>query len=199
MRLRAGAIVTAAMALILGFLPPAHANWFGITGVAGLCVGGNITDNHDMYFAYTDTTTALTNAANWTRTNLMNPTDLNTFTVSSPTDHTDVVVLDRYYDNYCDFPWTKDGNIGLRGFTSCEVESSTHRCDQQVVRISDYSLDLFTTDGDRTLVCHEFGHAIGLKHRDNPGCMKNGDFGESHYTDHDRAHINSDWSTEPAS
>jgi hypothetical protein len=185
----------------IGFsgVSPASANWYGVTGIAGTCVGGNITDNHDMYFTYEDTHAAVEDAATWVRNNLLNPTDLNTYMVASQGDHTDVVVLDRYYTDYCNQNWSQDGWTGILGYTTCEARSSTDRCDKQVVRISDTVIDWVSTNGDRELLCHEIGHAIGLGHRSAAaGCMYQPFSGEElHYTSHDRDHINANWETEP--
>ena len=186
---------------VIGFagVGPASANWYGTTGVAGTCRGGNITDNHDMYFVYESTKAAVDNASTWVRTNLLDPTDLDTYMVSAEGQHTDVVVLDRYYTDYCNQNWSRDGWTGTLGYTTCEATSSNDRCDKAVVRVSDTVIDFITTDGDRELLCHEIGHAIGLGHRSAaPGCMYQPFSGEEpHYTAHDRDHIDSDWESEP--
>jgi hypothetical protein len=189
----------------------ARANWFGESNQAGECRGGIITDNKDIYFSYVDTTSELTSASSWVQTNLLNdsatnPTTLDTFYTVSPTNATDVLVLDRYYTDYCEWAfdgaqWTTDGVSGVRGITTCNRANASRRCDQQVVRISNRFLDAHGTPGSRWIACHEIGHAVGLRHRSQEaGCMFNeADTSTRVYTTHDPAHFRSNWSAEPAS
>jgi hypothetical protein len=187
----------------LVFAPVANAgNWFGNSGYSAVCATwGNMTDNKDVYFSYIDPSADLSQATNWVRSNLLNPTSLDTFYVSDPTDATDVIMRDRYYTDWCEdtlgVQWTTNGVTGLMGFAACYRTTGGGRCDQQVVRISNHWFDNRGDAGDRWLVCHEVGHAIGLRHRDTgQGCMLNtGEVGSREYTDHDRSqHINASWS-----
>lgn len=181
--------------------PAAHAtNWYGNTFYSDVCpFNGNMTDNKDVYFSYIDPSTTMRDAANWTRTNLMNGTSLDTFSVAEPTAQTDVVMRDLYYTDWCEdtlgVQWTTNGITGLHGMAACYSITGGGRCDQQVVRISNFWFDARDLAGDRWIVCHELGHAIGLVHRDTgQGCMLNtGAVGLQSYTAHDLLHFNGTW------
>lgn len=202
------AALGALIALVASFMlvaPSAQANWYGKTGNVGTCNAyGNITDNKNVGFHYVDPSAQLTEAANYTRNQLLNPTGLDTSYVSDSTNATDIMAGDRYYTDFCEaalgVQWTQNGVNGLRGLTTCDYLVDNGRCDQAVVRYSNHFFDVHQDYGDRYLVCHEIGHAIGLFHRSSAhGCIwNNGDVSNPEYTPHDIEHFNSDWTKEPA-
>lgn len=210
--MKLSAIVRFVIALAATVLPvavyaaPAHANWFGATGLSGACSSANITDNKSVTFVWIDLQTDVHDAAGYTRTQLLDPTDLDTSVVDTQTDQTDVVVLDRYYTDYCEaelgVQWTTDAHTGLFGLESCgHLGANTgDRCGQASVRVSNVYTDYHSDPSDRYLLCHEIGHAIGLRHRHASGCMENcAEASAASYTQHDIDHFNSNWGTEPAS
>ncbi|MBU2698571.1 hypothetical protein [Pimelobacter sp. 30-1] len=188
-------------AQLLTVAPSAQANnWYGNTGYTATCpLNGNMTDNKDIYFWNIDIVPDHAAAQSWTRSTLLNPTTLDTFPAESLNDSTDVVSRDRYYTDWCTSvygDWTTDGVYGLIGITACYRTVANGRCDQQVVRISTTWFDYRGTPGDRFVVCHELGHAIGLIHRNTgSGCIWTGTGISTlnNYTAHDLGHINAPW------
>lgn len=188
---------------------PSYANWVGTDGAAGDCKGALITDNKTISSGYVDASTALRDALKYVRTTLVqdsstNNTDLDTINVATAvTGTTDIIARDRYYDSWCELAvgaqWTTNGATGLRALTNCDDKNSVNRCEQATIRISAYALGSGSATKDRWLMCHEYGHAIGLDHMSTtPNCMRGyGDYHTPAYTNHDRAHFRSNWSTEP--
>lgn len=185
---------------LLTAAPSAEANnWYGNTGYVAACpLNGNMTDNKDVYFWNEDLVADHSSAVAWTRTNLLNPTSLDTFPAAT-IGGADVVSRDRYYTDWCVGyfgEWTTDGVYGTVGITACYATVANGRCDQQVIRISNVWFDHWGTKGDRFAVCHEIGHAIGLVHRNTgQGCIWTG-VGIStlnNYTAHDLNHFNAAW------
>jgi hypothetical protein len=185
---------------------PVEANWSGATGVAGnsetdgtACINQvNMTDNKDIGIYYPSSGSPdLVNATNWVRTQLLNPTAIDTSLAAAHTEVTDVVVSDAYYTSICEqdvgMKWTPAGN--LIGLEQCEVALANGRCGHAIVRISRYILDSYNNDGDRLVACHEVGHAIGLTHRPTgDGCIQESPLlGSTYYTPHDLAHFNDPW------
>jgi hypothetical protein len=160
-----------------------------------------MTDDKQVSFGYWtgggETPSAtLQSATTWVRSNLLDPTELSTSLSASVASTTDVVMHDANYVDYCEsalgVQWTTDGVYGLRGFTTCTSVTPGGRCQQQHVRLSVRFFDVHGNNGDRWLVCHEVGHAIGLAHRPPyDGCMDNCvDTSALSYTAHDVAHFN---------
>jgi hypothetical protein len=152
----------------------AQANWFAATGAGGggntQCAGGTITDDKNVDFFYIEPSADMTLAGAYVRNTLLDPTAINTSYTSPENNHIDVLTRDRYYTDFCEAyygaQWTTDGVYGVRGATSCDYLSG-NRCDQADVRISTYYFDVHGQQGDRWILCHEVGHAIGLRHRNN--------------------------------
>ena len=187
---------------------PAHANWFAATGDSGPCTAVNITDNKEVTMHGVNTTAEVTAATGFVRNSLLNPTALNATYVGTVTDQTDVLTVDDNFTDYCEAAlgsqWTTDGIHDLWGFDTCVREVANGRCDQSVVRVHTRFFEVHYDYGDRYLMCHEIGHAIGLAHRSEQGCMLRGsDNGGNpappEYTSHDIGHFAANWSTEPAS
>lgn len=196
------AILGLLMVAVVAFRPatPAHAtNWFGASGDYGSCGHGNQADSNPLTFYYSDLTSAARSAVEYIRVNRLEPTDITTSTPSgSLSSTTDIVVYDRYYVDHCNQPWSRThGDGGVVGYTTCHAKTSTNRCEQHSVRMSNIAIDQGTTVS-RWLACHEVGHAVGLAHRlpSGPplGCMPGGgSTGLNTYTSHDLGHINAAW------
>lgn len=200
LKIRWIAVAAALVSLGVGLSVPASANWWGNTGAAGRCEGtGNMPQDRTVTFAHVDLQADTREAAIWVRGNLVGPTAYNTtFEAQSAT--TDVLIGDREYDEYCEmelgFNWANQAlnNGGIIGLTTCEARAASGRCEQQVVRISNFWTQARSDYYDRNLLCHEIGHAIGLRHRENVqgqtfGCMPQIDFGVNDYSGHDKAHF----------
>lgn len=165
----------AAAALAAVVAPPAIAgNFTGANGRTGCSNGSpvNMADNRDHYFWYENVTSAVSSAVNYTRTNVYNPTVINTHNDSSNKSTTDVVVRDEDYSTYCGYSWHGSGG-SLWGLTTCDSTNSASECEKHTVR---YDLSYFNAAGttdERGLACHETGHTLGLTHRDTDSrCMK---------------------------
>lgn len=195
-------------------ISPSEANWFAPSGRARsvnevyACGGGNITDDKDVSFAFDpdhmiDETR---NAVNWTRNNLLEGpgTGLTTNVVANPGAHIDVYVIARAYTDWCEdvlgVQWTTDGIYGLLALQNCETKSTDNaRCDKANTRFSTLFFGAWAATSERWLVCHEVGHAIGLKHRNVGGCMENCGVSSPEYKSHDVNHFAANWSQEPES
>ena len=212
----AGLIVAMGLIAAMGLIitgPSAHANWFGPTGQARSvdydrykCAAHNITDNKNVSFGAAEGNRPdADQAMTWVRNNLLNPTALDTSYVADPGPKIDVYVITKDYDDYClvgtGLRWTKDGRYGVFGLTNCDTKVATNnRCDKQTVRLAEKYLDVHGDRGDRWLMCHEVGHAIGLRHRKVAGCMNVCvEVDTPAYTPHDINHFNADWTTIGAS
>lgn len=197
----AGVLALVVSGTVFWFQPAQAGNWYGATGYYDQCgMHGNMTNDKNMSVGYVELSADYGNAMNVVRGELVNPTSIDTNGVNGQNvnSSTDVVLRDQYYTDWCEnttgVQWTTDGVYGLQGVTNCEHLVSTYRCGQHTVRISNVWFDVRSNAGDRWLVCHEFGHAIGLIHRNVAGCMQNTQgFGPRAYTPHDLAHINGSW------
>jgi hypothetical protein len=190
------AVVLCLGSTLLATTPASATNFSGITGLTG-CDELNQADNATHNFEYIDLNADNTAATNWVRTNVIDPTVINTSIDSTPDEHTDVNVIDRYYTDYCGYNWYTSSSGGTIGATKCDLLSSTNRCDRHSVRYSNYWTDIASNTGRRWLACHENGHGLGLLHRyeNADGCMSPSYVDASTstvaYSLHDKAHLSS--------
>jgi len=113
---------------------------------------------------------------------------LDTAVVGDTSSSTDVGVHDNDYVDYCGYDWSY-----VAGLTLCtNLTDGARFCDKHQVYfdLSDFNnLGL----GDRnSITCHEFGHTVGLKHRD-VGCMTGTSRLPPDLSDHDRDHIRNNY------
>jgi len=135
-------------------------NWVGATNTA-TCSQLNMADNasHNIYQGglRVDTVAALT----WARTNVVDPTNVNTNAVSTSTSTTDVIAVNNYYTNECGHNWAS----GVFGAVSCHSVTASGRCQQHYMRINLTYMDSEGTSTERAVLAHEMGHTLGLAHR----------------------------------
>lgn len=183
----------------LGVVPDAHAtNWFGATGSTG-CNSGNIQDNGTMTYYRSSLTTKMYNAVANTLNNDVLPTDIVLQAEHSGwTSNTDVVYYDADYSTLCGYDWHPDDPSDpdtrwVAGLARCMTLSGS-RCQRFYVHFDTSRMNQINDDGARTWACHETGHTLGLKHRNEGGCMPATVPANAHFfTDHDRnagGHIN---------
>ena len=103
-------------------------------------------------------------ATDWARTNVLNPTDINTYS-DSYSATTDVIVQDGYYSTLCGFTWfhpTSSPN-GAVGLAMCD-DLSGSACEQFLAYYNQYFTDISDLSYVRSLAAHESGHTLGLLH-----------------------------------
>lgn len=186
-------MVASTFGALVSLTTTASANHFsGATGATG-CTGLNRADNANHGYYYYELQSETTAAMDWTRSNNMNPTNINTSRVGL-SNTTDVVVLDRYYSDYCGVPWIQPGSGGVVGLVTCKsLVSGTAKCESHDLRMSNHFTDNTTRSNIRGLACHEDGHTVGLAHRSGTAtCMPQGYPKPANaYDAHDRTAINS--------
>lgn len=183
--------VVAGASLLLPSTAWAH-NFSGAT--RGTACANNMTDNRDHFFSYDALSAATTAAVNWSRSRNYDPTDLNTYTESRRTSQTDVVVFDADYEGTtCGVRWKSDsgGGGGAIGMALCQSLSGA-RCQQFFVYFDTDFMGPAPTGQELSLACHELGHTVGLLHAAG-GCLATPLSGSTALTEHDRAHINSNY------
>lgn len=167
-------------------------NFSGITGATG-CTALNQADNASHSYQYIDLSSYMDSATDYARANAIDPTDVNTVIDGTPDALTDVLVRDRYYDDYCGYNWWTASAGGVIGLATCDSLSPTSRCEQHTVRYSNVWGDGASTSHRRWLSCHENGHSLGLTHRDAfDSCMTPSPLPTIVvlYSGHDIAHLN---------
>lgn len=163
------------------------------------CDDLNQADNKTHNFEYIDLNSDNTAATEWVRKNVIDPTIINTSIDATPDALTDVNVLDRYYIDYCGYNWYTSNSGGVIGSTKCDLLSPTNRCDRHSVRYTNNWTDIASTTGRRWLACHENGHALGLKHRNEnaDGCMSpsyvNASTSTVAFSLHDQGHLSDNY------
>lgn len=121
---------------------------------------------------------AWTQAVDWHRTNNVDPTDLDSSRVSAHSNSDHVVQAGQYF-----FP----GNI--IAMAVC-VDPSGQECLHWHLQM-DTSKGPFDRNMKRAMVCHEDGHAVGLRHIGAAGCVTPIITADNRYwSSHDIAHIN---------
>ena len=88
-------------------------------------------------------------------------------------------------------------NTSVYGWVSCPSDATrsgtdpTQTCWNQWLKIDTGNATGFSSAQRKSLMCHEFGHTLGLRHREGtpPGCMTNGSQWPSLPTAHDQDHL----------
>lgn len=192
------ALVLSIGSMLLAATPASATNFSGITGLTG-CDDLNQADNATHTFNYISLGADNTAATDWVRSNVINPTVINTSIDSTPDELTDVNVIDKRYVDYCGYNWYTPSGGGVIGAAKCDLLSPTNRCDRHTVRYTNTWTDTASTTGRRWLACHENGHALGLKHRNEnaDGCMSpsyvNAATSTVAYSLHDKAHLSDNY------
>ncbi len=163
-------------------------NYSGATGRTG-CYGVNEADGFYHTFYWDDLRDVTQVPANNSRLDDFEPTALDTVVLGSAGQQVDVAAHDNFYTDYCGYPW---GSIA--GLVTCaELSSGGQDCAKHHAY---FDLNDFTNAGlaiRNSITCHEFGHTVGLKHRD-AGCMTDDpDNFPPDLTDHDRDHIQANY------
>lgn len=160
-------------------------NFSGATGNTG-CVGGlNEADNYYHSFYYDNLHDVTRIPANNTRLDDLEPTVINTEVVNNTSSSVDVAVHDNDYSDFCGYNW-----YYVIGLTNCsELTNGARFCDKHQVYIDLSDFNNLGLAERNSVMCNEFGHTLGLQHRD-AGCMTSPvpPF-RTNYTDHDRDHL----------
>lgn len=153
--------------------------------------GARYADNssHDFWYSYTNLGSARYNGVHNARIYSLEPTDISTSQVSTPTIYTDVLVI--MSNPNPSFP------TAYAWFT-CTTTIGSDRCDQGVVYLS----NTVPHSDYWSLACHEIGHSVGLKDGQNAtygvnsssptadrSCMRSSP-DHRYYSNHDKGHIN---------
>ncbi len=200
--------VTIAVVLAMVFLvaPGASASNFGSTSCGGRppnCVHLANNRYHAVRYRHLGETNTsredipgIRDAATWVLANVYDATDLSAY--RDDRDTAPDVIMDDF--SYSAFP-------GLAGWVNCPDDNTgrggahpNRWCRGQTLTLNSYLY--WATDGvfdtaaqRRSVICHELGHSVGLRHRtDTTGtCMWTfaGDGAASTLDRHDRSHVNS--------
>jgi hypothetical protein len=169
----------AAAVLVAGVAGTVAASNFGPIGDCGdgyccVCFANNRT--HKMSYQLN---TQFRRAMNWARTNVYNPTDVNT--VNEVHGRDDVA---SYTNNYKDSGWY--------GIVDCVDYRNKKVCDHWHLHINTF-YGPYTRHAARALACHELGHTLGLQHTTATGtCMRTANPANLplKIRPHDRRHLN---------
>lgn len=198
-RLKSRIVTLFALSMLVGAglaiaTPAAATNWSGATGATG-CTAVNKADSPAHGFYYLNLTSSNATAMNWARTNVLDPTDINTY-YDTYTSITDVVVMDNYWTSAdCGFSWwTNPVAGGVVGAAVCKSLSGSS-CEQFWLYMNQYWTDASANDWVQAMAAHEAGHTIGLLHRTSgTTVMQSGYPKPSRYFDtHDTNHVNSNY------
>ncbi|MGH9156713.1 MAG: hypothetical protein ACRD1K_12955 [Acidimicrobiales bacterium] len=143
------------------------------TGDTG-CSTANSADSASHGFYYDPGLTGnMAAATNWARSNVIDPTDINTFDVGTVAFDTDVVVYDQDYTTYCGYSWHSPGGSGVVGLNKCVLLATNpaNACEKNEIRYDESFTNSTTSDNRNGLACHENGHALGLAHVSSGSCM----------------------------
>ena len=171
-----------------GLPPPSFS---GATGKDD-CSNVNRADNRTHTFFYSGLTTAMRDQTDWARTQVYDPTDVNT-SLDARTSTTDVVVFDANYTDYCGATWhNPTTGEGVVGQGRCVSLTGAGSCEQFELRYDTSFTDTTTVANRRGLACHEMGHTLGLMHRSSSSnsCMRQGYPKPQNLDAFDRAQLN---------
>lgn len=176
---------------ILAAVPAGATNWYGVTARTG-CDSPNQAENREHTFIYESLAAETANAMGWVRVHRMNPTVVNTVLLA-PSDYNtsvDVIVRDRFYDDYCGYYWYRPGRINtIIGLVTCDYRRVYGACDQHSLRVTNYYMDPVGDAERRSLMCHEGGHTLGLGHRLGGSCVSQNAITTNTYSAHDIGHL----------
>lgn len=144
-------------------------------------------DNSQHNFNYYNFTNAMITASDNALANDYQPTMLDIGYTTF--DNADVRVLDDNFVTYCGYNW--DGATNYYALAECTFVNADRECGQFGVRFDTSDTDTFTATRRQALACQEFGHTVGLRHRDG-GCLT-GAATQNNLTDHDRSHISANY------
>lgn len=187
-------LMAAAVCAWLSFAGPVSAsNWSGATGGTG-CTANNRADSAAHGFYYVSMSPRNAGAMDWARTNVLDPTHINTYSDSN-TSTTDVVVSDDYYSTLCGFTWFNPASSpnGVVGLAACESLSWGDTCESFNVFMNQYFTDISALDYVQALAAHEAGHTLGLLHRTSGNTVMQQGYPKPSrfFDDHDRdLHLN---------
>lgn len=176
-----------AVGTVAAIATPAVAdNWYGASGYIG-CQNGTMADNWEHTYYYSSLTSAMSAATTWSRTNNVDPTNMQSVLLSTPTATTDVVVYDEDYTNFCGYTWNGSGGTVV-GLVSCVSLTTANTCEKHEMRFDTSFTGSTSQATQRVLACHETGHTIGLTHRSG-SCIATPLTSTNTYSGHDIGHI----------
>jgi hypothetical protein len=125
----------------------------------------------------------------WSITNNLNPTDISTLKYSCGSTTREINVYDG---DYGDTTWAAQWycNFNGGGFPVNVCSWSTIQVNTRAGRVPPSS----PVDYPKAIMCHEFGHAVGLSHYSDPdgttSCIRSpAQSAYRHYLSHDKSHI----------
>jgi hypothetical protein len=190
-----------AIALFAAPVPAQASNWAGATGLTG-CGALNKTENSATAVSFPSVSSAVRTAATSANTYITSASDVAMSTTTS-TVYDDIRVFDAYYLQLCGLP-TAYGNYtangvwaGVIGMANCMAAHSSSSsfypaCDRHYVYIDQSVNEELTAAKRKYLLVHEFGHALGLKHRTTTASVMYEDptVSAATYDSHDIGHLN---------
>ncbi len=139
------------------------------------------------HFIYLDSSVGagMDNAIAWVTSDQLDPTRIDTHTITNPTGSTDVEVVQGQYSgtHICGVPWST-----LVGWTACMSLATSGKCDRHIVHFNSDNVAEDSVNRKRWAACHELGHSLGLMHDANQNsCMWNSYYSAPNtYSQHDR-------------